>query len=448
MSNGRSDSAISLSSGRVPTNNNNNYHRNNGKNSASKKDNDRRSQSQKHQRQTNRGKQNNSNQRPSTDAADPAAVQSRSDEDVDVNALLSTPTKKPARNSRKQKQQQQKIVLLTRDAPESEQQALLAKLSASASSPASAPGNASSNRTPNKRSNRRRQATPPRADESAIVSSYSVPSLPAHAQQTQQQQRTPTRRPANASVSAGRQRPLSGSNLSTIYSPTPRMGHYQQPQPQPQQQQQSLASVAGVPGFVGGSPAVSKSNHYAGCSFNNSPAPNTLPLPRVFMTSPSSVSPQATVRDEDVFSVPVPSGPMSPDQLLAQQRQYTQYQQQRQSMPLFPVLQGNNVNAALDERSRQLEGMMLFGNAQHLVQSKSPPPQQQHVMLNHFGSQSSVDLSQSASDMTSMFQKLRLIKEIAQNRASTVSPLPASSVAVALSQHQQQNQQLAPVYNA
>ncbi|KAJ1813316.1 hypothetical protein LPJ56_005206 [Coemansia sp. RSA 2599] len=467
MSNGRSDSAISLSSARVPNNNNNSYrNNNNSKNGGPKKDSARRSQSQKHQRQTNRGKQNNSNQRPSTDAAEPAPAptpaQTRSDEDADVSVLLSTPTKKPSRNSRKQKQQQ-KIVLLTRDAPESEQQALLAKLSASASSPASAPNAASSTRTPNKRSNRRRQATPPRADENTIVSSYSVPSLPAHAQQAQQQQqqRTPTRRPANASsAGAGRQRPLSGSNLSTIYSPTPRMGHYQQQPPQ-QQQQQSLASVVGVPVFNSGSPAVSKSNHYAGASFNNSPAPNTLPLPRVFMTSPSSVSPPAVaatanVRDEDVFGMAVPSGPMSPDQLLAQQRQYTQYQSPRQSMPSFPLLQGANVNAALDERSRQLESMMLFGNAQQLVHSKSPPPHQQHhVMASHYGSQSAVDLSQSASDMTTMFQKLRLIKEIAQNRASTVSPLPVNSVAVALSQHQhqhqqqpQQYQQLTSVYNA
>ncbi|KAJ2854438.1 hypothetical protein J3B02_000990 [Coemansia erecta] len=297
-----------------------------------------------------------------------------------------------------------------------------------------------------------------------MVSSYSVPSLfPVHPQQQQaqqQQQRTPTRRPTNASASAGRQRPLSGSNLSTIFSPTPRTAHYQQPQQQ-QQQQQSLASGTVIPSYSG-SPAASKSNHYAGASFNNSPAPNTLPLPRVFMNSSpsSSVSPPAVAaaRDEDVFGMSVPSGPMSPDQLLAQQRQYMQYQSQRQSMPSFPLLQGNgaNVNAALDERSRQLESMMLFGNAQQLVHSKSPPPsaqQQQHIMINHFGSQSAVDLSQSASDMTSMFQKLRLIKEIAQNRASTVSPLPANSVAVALSQHQYQHQQhqqqqLTPVYNA
>ncbi|KAJ1990628.1 hypothetical protein GGI25_004111 [Coemansia spiralis] len=135
--------------------------------------------------------------------------------------------------------------------------------------------------------------------------------------------------------------------VSAVLSPAPRMG-------QP--------AVFGTPPRVRSPP---KSNHYAGASFNNSPAPSSLPLPP-FLTSPTKGG-------------------------------------------------FGQVNMALDERSRQLENM-LGGLAQP-------------------ANRSSVDLTQPATDVASMFQKLRLIKEM-HPRPATVAPI------------NNQIQQLAPVYNA
>ncbi|KAJ2779060.1 hypothetical protein GGI15_003991 [Coemansia interrupta] len=415
LSNARSDSSVSLPS---RTSKDNHHHGGHGGKTpqGAGKESGRRNQSQKHLRQTNGGKQNNSNQR--------SMQAGQSDDEVDGTAPLATPTKKPGRSRKQQAKQQpaKMVVLLTRDAPESEQQALLAKLAPSGSAPATT---ASSNggRAARRRSKNRRQATPPRVDDTvALVSSYSVPSQP-----TQQQPRTPMRRGGNNNGAAGGSRQKSGSaggNLSTIYSPTPRMGQ-----------------ALGAPGGGGrmGSPSNGRSsNHYAGASFNNSPAPNTLPLPPVFLTSPTAVSPTAASapamlqRDEDVFDVGK--------------------QQQRQNAPVFPLPSGSNAFY------RQPDNMM-FGGSPHR-HMYSPPPAQaaaaaaaQHaplMMLGQLGSQSAVDLTQTGTDVAGMFQKLRLIKEMSQQRAATVSPVSGTSgnMAATVSFPQQTQQQLTPVYNA
>ncbi|KAJ1839097.1 hypothetical protein LPJ73_006874 [Coemansia sp. RSA 2703] len=185
-----------------------------------------------------------------------------------------------------------------------------------------------------------------------------------------------------------------------------------------------MGQAVGALGARLGSPSNGRSsNHYAGASFNNSPAPNTLPLPPSFLTSPTTVSPthsSAPVMhgDEDVFGMGM--GVRS--------------HFQRQSVPSFPLPSGN-VHAALDERARQLESMLGVSHVQ------SPP------MMGQLASQSAVDLTQTGTDVASMFQKLRLIKEMSQQRAATVSPV-SGGMAATVSFPQQTQQQLTPVYNA
>ncbi|KAJ1893499.1 hypothetical protein LPJ66_005717 [Kickxella alabastrina] len=426
----KTDSVASFSS-RAP---NNNHHHNNA-NIAPRKDNGRRNQPQKQQKQGNRGKQNNSDQRTNT-------------EDIKSEDESQAVSKRPGKGNaaRNNNKQQAKIVILNRNAPLSEQQALLDKL-AVPTPPSSAPPVVQNVRTPSKRGNRRRNNSPPHEDE-AIISSYSMPSVPAPALAAAQ--RTPPRRPNNNTNNnhtntRQQQQVLAGINLnmSTIYSPTPRGGA--------NQAMPTGGPMASTPTRGGGSPST-KSNHYAGASFNNSPAPNTLPLPSSFRSPTSALnlvspsSPSAVVggaRDEDVFGMGSPifinSGPMSPDQLLAQQHRYAHYQkqQQQQAVSVFPVHGNVNVNVALSERSRQLENMLLGGDAFG------------HGGMQQMGafyeSHSAVDLTQPETDMASMFQKLRLIKEMSQNRSSTVSPLP-SNRAPAFAQQQQQ--QLTAVHYA
>ncbi|KAJ2813244.1 hypothetical protein H4S07_000839 [Coemansia furcata] len=330
--------------------------------------------SQRHARQSNRGKQNNSNQRSAATSADESATDSQA-------TLAITPTKKPGRSARKQAKQQQpaKIALLTRTAPEGEQQDLLARFAAS-SPPAQPPAGS---RSSGKR-NRRPQDSPPRTADDVV--------------------RTPTRRPNKQQFQPSPQQARAAP--TTIYSPTPRRAHVTSPHAAA-----AAAAAAVVPGRGGGSPM--RSNHYAGASFNNSPAPATLPLPPSFLISPSSAaspppsfhvpavggsSPSAPVskrnsgvyvRDDDVFAMAA-SVPVSADRIVSQQQQLH-----------------SPVNAALSERSRQLEHMLAIGSSGARQQGQR-------------GFSSTLDLAQ-PTDMASMFQKLRLIKEMSQNRAAAAT---------------------------
>ncbi|KAJ2884284.1 hypothetical protein H4R27_002197 [Coemansia aciculifera] len=325
--------------------------------------------SQKHTRQSNRGKQN-SNQRSAATSADESAT--------DSQATLATPTKKPAKGARKQAKQPLKVSLLTRAAPEGEQQELLARFASPSQTPA-LPQAPASGRSSGKR-NRRPQDSPPRTTDDSVV-------------------RTPTRRPNKQQFQPSPQQPQTRtaagvSGPATIYSPTPRVGH-------------AMTTPHSVVPGRGGSPSGgNRSNHYAGASFNNSPAPGTLPLPPSFLISPSSAaspppsfqvptlasSPSSNrnsavyMRDDDVFAMAA-SAPVSADRILRQQHS------------LSPV------NAVLSERSRQLEHMLAIGGARP----------------NNFSA--TLDLAQPATDMASMFQKLRLIKEMSQNRPATVEPV-------------------------
>ncbi|KAJ2605393.1 hypothetical protein GGF44_006636, partial [Coemansia sp. RSA 1694] len=218
----------------------------------------------------------------------------------------------------------------------------------------------------------------------------------------QQQQQQPQARQAGG---GGGQAP------TTIYSPTPRVGHAMT----------SPYSNGAAPGRGGGSPSsgARSSNHYAGASFNNSPAPATLPLPPSFLISPSGASPPPAfqipaathgggggsgfsplsnrnsavyMRDEDVFGAAA-AEPISADRIVRQ----------------------------------QLEHMLAIGgNAKSAAAAAAP--------RGSGGYSATLDLAQPATDMASMFQKLRLIKEMSQNRPATVEPVV--------------HQHLTPVYNA
>ncbi|KAJ2077154.1 hypothetical protein H4R24_005301 [Coemansia sp. RSA 988] len=269
---------------------------------------------------------------------------------------------KPKRSGRRQK----KVVLLTRDASDGEQQSLLARLAPdpppSSSGRQGAGGGYSSPGT----GKRGRQTSPVTED-----------------MHNNQQMHTPTRKQ--------QQQPTQG----VLYSPTPRR-------------------ATGSGPTRGGSPGGSaKSNHYAGASFNNSPAPNTLPLPPSFLTTPTKNTPRRStplaMRDEDVFGTPV-----SPDN-------------SRHHPP--PSL----VVPAIDERTRHLQSML--DPATHAM--LRPPP----IMQQPYHSHSAVNLAhQQDSDMESMFQKLRLAMDLAQKRPATVNPVTSVS--------RNNNPHLTPVHNA
>ncbi|KAJ1728447.1 hypothetical protein LPJ61_004028 [Coemansia biformis] len=159
----------------------------------------------------------------------------------------------------------------------------------------------------------------------------------------------------------------------------------------------------------GGSP---KAAHYAGASFNNSPAANTLPLPPSFLTTPtkSPLAGRAGIAcDEDVFG-------LSP------------------------------VRMTLGERERQLESIVgpyrvpqpQFERAaglHHMPQSLPPPPQ-----FGYHGSHSVADLSQPDAGVASIFQKLRLAMDLSQKRPATVAPVSGAGP--------RGPHHFAPVYNA
>ncbi|KAJ1966504.1 hypothetical protein GGI12_000002 [Dipsacomyces acuminosporus] len=396
----------------------------------------RKNASQKQPRQFIKGKQSNSNQRPQTKPDFLKAFEEDANNDSLSQQLAATPTKKSPKSARKhnsppnkqQQQQQPKVTLLTKSASESEQQSLLAKFAAPSASDKPA-----TSRPVAKRS-RRRQASPPRLDDDPglhPVSSSPIQPAALHSAppasnkasyQQQQQVHTPTRRPPKQQqAGAGSQtRPLSGP-IGGIYSPTPRAAHPATP----------VSSHAVALPRVG-SPAVNKSNHYAGASFNNSPAPSTLPLPPSFLTaaSPTMALPTAAnaqgsaiiTRDEDVFGV-APSGPVSPEQLFVRR----------------PAIHQTNAASALSERSRQLEDMLLRGNVIHqaaAVGANGPPATAAAAATSPVAtatagtihSYSSVDLTQPATELSAMFQKLRLIKEMSQTRPATVSPVSSNRV--------------------
>ncbi|KAJ1853896.1 hypothetical protein GGH12_004483 [Coemansia sp. RSA 1822] len=310
---------------------------------------------QKHLRQ-NQGKQD------SEQRAEP-----KSDEDE----VLASSTKKTPKSARKQRN----VFLMTRDGADTK----LRPLAQSAFSP-SEPANSS---TPKKRGrNRRRQQSPPTPDE---------PAEPVEAM------RTPTRR-----ANTRQFRPMStpANSVLPVHEPTPVTHHTA-----------SLPALGPTP--VRYASPSGRHGHYAGASFNNSPAASTLPLPPSFLTSPSKsqTSPinsvrTSIVRDEDVFGV-------SPPQFA--QTGHAQY------MP---------VAGALNERSRHLDAML----------ATAPPFQQQFMHpVHHMHSYSAVDLTQST-DMSAMLQKLRLAMNM-NERPATVSPLASAQVAT-------RNSHLTPVYNA
>ncbi|KAJ1936523.1 hypothetical protein FBU59_005024 [Linderina macrospora] len=319
---------------------------------------------QKHQSQRNgskNGKQNNSNQRPHA-KSDPAQSKSE-DEQQQQQQVASVPSSKRSggRGSRKQNKQHGKVTLLTKSASEGEQQAMLSKFSDGQS----------------KRS-RRRQASPPRNEEDFV---FPQPPVVHHGSASVPPGKTQSRSPPRRGHNKHQQHAVV-SGPATIYSPTPQAPATVAPFGAGQ-----LPSSYGI--NRGPSPSfINKSNHYAGASFNNSPAPNTLPLPPMFLTSSSPPLSSATAREDDGMFGVSPNAHVRPEQLLVRR----------------PEAQA--VNVALSERSRQLEDMLVRGN-----------------IIHNNNSQSAVDLTQPAADMTLMFQKLRLIKEMSQNRAATVSPM-------------------------
>ncbi|KAJ2365525.1 hypothetical protein H4S02_010657 [Coemansia sp. RSA 2611] len=268
-----------------------------------------------------------------------------------------SPTKKQSRSARKQ---QRKVFLLTRDGSDNEKLSPLGDGAAA----------------PKKRSrNRRQQQSPPAGEQ------------------------TPPRRGSR------QQRPQSTPGAQPVVAPTPTMAHHA-----------SLPAVGNTPAR-NGSPS-GRHVHYAGASFNNSPAASTLPLPPSFLATPtktsralSPVSMRTVVRDEDVFGVAPHDSRLSP--------------------PAFMPVAG-----ALHERSRQLDAML-----------GAPPPQLQQSQLHQFQfpqyqqyqhplhSHSAVDLAQ-PTDMTAMLQKLRLVMDM-NERPATAAPAPAP-----------RNPHLTPVYNA
>ncbi|KAJ2510026.1 hypothetical protein GGI11_005645 [Coemansia sp. RSA 2049] len=368
------------------------------------------------------GKLNNSDQR--------AAISQEEQQHPDEDTTLSTPTKSGRRGSRggRQKNKQQPP-----------QQDMSAK---NASSDGSKP-----NKTAKQRA-RRRQPSPSYLDngDDVVLLASSPPNMGGANSQQQQQQHTPGRRPSK------QQRPASTPNA---FGPPQRMGNGDALP----LSTSSLPLFGGSPSRVRSPLSASRSNHYAGASFNNSPAPNTLPLPPSFLTSPTKPSNSTSVtRDEDVFG-PTAGAVVSSPERLAMGGGSNGHQQMPppslalQPPPSFayhshaaaPSFGSGSASAALNERSRQLQSMLASNGG-----TVSYPQHQQHQFYHQnaaamagtmHGSHSSVDLTQIGGDMTTMFQKLHLIKEMAGNRPATVAPIANTT-------QMNHHHQLAPVYNA
>ncbi|KAJ2712202.1 hypothetical protein H4R19_002876, partial [Coemansia spiralis] len=259
---------------------------------------------QKHVPNSSRGRQHSNQRKPKSDSED----------------TPQTPTKKPARSRKRQP----KVELLTRDAPEGEQQSLLARFDG-----------------PPPARRIRQAATPPPAP-------------------------SPSRRskPAAAAGAPG-----------VVYSPSPRRTH--------------ADHVAAV---HGGSP---KSAHYAGASFNNSPAANTLPLPPSFLTTPTKSPPPARnsiACDEDVFG-------MSPRRMTVGDRE-RQLESIIGPYRLPPPPQGESP-----------------AGLHHMLQAPMP------MQLEFHGNHSAASLTPPDSGVASIFQKLRLAMDMPRQRPATVTPV-------------------------
>ncbi|KAJ1904120.1 hypothetical protein LPJ81_002684, partial [Coemansia sp. IMI 209127] len=333
----------------------------------------------------------------------------------------STPTKggrhRGSRGGRgKQKQQQQQDMLSVK--------------------PPSADNDSKSSKAAKQRS-RRRQPSPPyignNGDDVVLFPSASQSTAGNH------QQRSPDHR-----LSKQQQQQRPASTPGGAFAPPPRMPNGNGTMP---------ASTVSMPAF--GSPSrvrsplsASKSNHYAGASFNNSPAPSSLPMPPSFLASPTKSSARTSVtRDEDVFGT-LDAVATNPERRMMGNSGYQQMAHPQslamQPPPAFayhqvaaPSFGGDWVNAALSERSRQLESM-LASNGGTVVYQQHQQADPAAVVAGMHGSHSSVDLSHVGGDMASMTQKLRLIREMASNRPATVSPIANTN----------QTNQFAPVYYA
>ncbi|KAJ1771304.1 hypothetical protein LPJ74_002455 [Coemansia sp. RSA 1843] len=371
-----------------------------------------------------KGKLNNSDQRAST-----SKKQQDESDNLKNEEGLSTPTKGGRhRGSRGGRQKQKQPDMSVK--------------------PPSADNNSKTSKAAKQRG-RRRQPSPPYLDNNNGSGSDDVVLLQSSSPSTSgnpQQQRTPDRRLNKQH----QQRPA--STPGGAFGPPPRMAGG------------DVSSTASLPAF--GSPSrvrspmsASRSNHYAGASFNNSPAPSSLPMPPLFLTSPPKSSARTSVtRDEDVFGTSGVAA-TSPERPMVGNGGYQQMPPSLalQPPPAFayhhadaPSFGSGSVNAALNERSRQLESMLASNGGtvvypqQHQYQQHQPQyyqHQQQNtaaMVAGMHGSYSSVDLTQVGGNMTNMFQKLRLIKEMANNRPATVSPIANTN----------QINQLAPVYNA
>ncbi|KAJ2718620.1 hypothetical protein GGI07_005671 [Coemansia sp. Benny D115] len=296
--------------------------------------------------QPSRGKQNNSNQRKEVEASDEEEAHSS--------------------KSRRRKSAKQQPVLLTRQTPEHEKQALLAELAA--------PERPSKgDRQAAKKRNRRRHTEPPLEDEAIVYSPPASRTTPRRQQQQQARQPVVMHAP---------------KAMHPWTAPLGAPGHGSAP------------ARLGSPARSGG--------HYAGASFANSPAANTLPLPSSFMASPTKVTP------------PVRMDALSPTQLHQQ-----------------PVYHGTSVpvQVSLSERSRQLESM-LRGS---LAIPVTPPAQ--NYDGGYAASRSTIDLG-ATNDMAAMFQKLRLIRNLSQTRPATVAPTLSTGLLGSTQLG------VAPVYNA
>ncbi|KAJ2390372.1 hypothetical protein GGI23_005637, partial [Coemansia sp. RSA 2559] len=339
-----------------------------------------------------RGKLNNSDQRNPPSENDEGGSQ-QNEEDP------STPTKggrhRGSRGGRGKKKQQQ-------------QQDMSVK-------PPSADNDSKSSKAAKQRS-RRRQPSPPYLDNNGD----DVVLFPSASQSTggNYQQRASDRR-----LSKQQQQQRPASTPGGAFAPPPRMSNGNGTMP---------ASTASMPAF--GSPSrvrsplsASKSNHYAGASFNNSPAPSSLPMPPSFLASPTKSGARTSVtRDEDVFGT-LDALVANPERLTMGNSGYQQMAQPQsltmQPPPAFAYHQaaapsfggGGWVNAALSERSRQLESM-LASNGGTVVYQQHQKADPAAVVAGMHGSHSSVDLTHVGGDMA---QKLRLIREMASNRPAT-----------------------------
>ncbi|KAJ2555903.1 hypothetical protein EV175_002164 [Coemansia sp. RSA 1933] len=299
--------------------------------------------------------------------------------------------------------------------------------------------NSSRTSKPAKQRNRRRQ--PPSSyldnngddDNDVVLLPSSSPGAVSNPQQ-----RTPDRRMSKPRQQQQQQRPA--STPGGAFEPPTRMNNGNE----------ALTSstvsmpVFGSPSRVRSPISGSRSNHYAGASFNNSPAPSSLPMPPSFLASPTKASTKTSItRDEDVFGPPGAAATI-PEHRLAGNSGHQHHPSLGLPPPppafahnyaAAPSYGNGSVNAALSERSRQLESMLASNGGTVVYQQM---PSAALAVAGMHNSHSSVDLTHMGGDMASVVQKLRHVRELASNRPATVSPIASTN----------QTNQLASVYNA